>query len=200
MTDTFGFRFNGSFQHIRMDTFGKYDTLRWTAGCIIQLAGQFGFITHQFAQVNTVSIPVFNFSAGHSAFHSSFCHCAGNFGDEAWIYRFRDKVFRAEREVVHVVCRINYIGYRLFCQISDSVYGCNLHLFVDSFSVSIQSTAEDIRETDYIINLVRIVGTSGSHQYVRTCCHGIFVRDFRCRVSQCEHNRHRSHAAHHILA
>ena len=63
-----------------------------------------------------------------------------------------------------------------------------------------QGAAEDIRESQHVVDLVRIVGTSGSHQYVRTCCHGIFVRDFRCRVSQCEHNRHRSHAAHHILA
>ena len=149
--------------------------------------------------MNTVSVPVFDFCASHSAFHSSFCHCAGNFGDEAWIYRFRDKVFRTERKVVYVVGCVDYIRHRLFCQVGNGVYGRNFHFFVDCFSLSVQSTAEDIWETDYIINLVRIVGTSGSHQYVRTCCHGIFVRDFRCRVSQCEHDRHRSHAAHHIL-
>ena len=42
MADTFGFRFNGGFQHIRVNAFGKHYTLRVAAGGVIQLAGQFG--------------------------------------------------------------------------------------------------------------------------------------------------------------
>ena len=66
--------------------------------------------------------------------------------------------------------------------------------------MSIQSATEDIRESDNVIDLVRIVGTSGCHQYIGTGCHGIFVRDFRRRIGQREYDRHGSHAAYHILA
>ncbi len=166
MADAFGFRFNGSFQHIGVDTFGKYHTLRIAAGGIIQLTGQFGFISHQFAQVDTVSVPVFDFRASHSAFHSGFGYGTGNFCDETRVYRFRDEIFRAEREVVYMIGFIYDIRYRLFCQIGDGVYSGNLHILVDCFGMRVQCAAEDIGETDYIINLVRIVGTSGCHQYI----------------------------------
>ena len=199
MADTFRFCFNGSFQHIGVDSFCKYDTLRVAAGSIIQLAGQFGFVSHQFAQMNAVSVPVFDFRACHSAFHGCFGYGTGNFGDEARVYRFRDEVFRTEREVVDVVCCVHYIRYRLFCQIGDSVYCCDFHFFVDRFGLCIECAAEDVREADYVVDLVRIVGTSGCHQYVGAGAHCIFVRDFRCRVCQCEYDRHGSHAAHHVL-
>ena len=55
------------------------------------------------------------------------------------------------------------VGYRLFCQIGNSVYGGDFHFFVDRLGMRIQSTTEDVRETDNIVNLVRIVGTSGCH-------------------------------------
>ena len=163
MADTFGFRFNGGFQHIRVNAFGKHYTLRVAAGGVIQLAGQFGFISHKFAQVYAISVPILDIGTCHSAFHSSSCHGTGNFGDEAWVYRFRDEIFRPERKIVHVVCCIHDVGYRLFCQIGNSVYGGDFHFFVDRLGMRIQSTAEDVRETDNIVNLVRIVGTSGCH-------------------------------------
>ncbi len=166
MTDTFGFCFNGSFQHVGVDTFGKYHTLRIAAGGIIQLTGQFGFISHQFAQVYAICIPVLDFGAGYSAFHSGFGYGTGNFGDKTRVYRFRDEIFRTERKVVYVVGCVYDIRNRLFCQVGDGVYGSNLHFLVDSFGVCVQCAAEDIWETDNIIDLVRIVGTSGCHQYI----------------------------------
>ena len=168
MADTFGFGFYGCFQHIGVGTFGKYHALRIAAGGVVKLTGEFAFVTHQFAELYAVSIPVFDVLAGYTTFHGCTCYGAGHFGDKARVNRFRDEVFRAETEVVYVVSLVHNIGYRLFCQISDSVYSGNLHFLVDGFSLSIQGTAEDIGETDYVINLVRIVRTSGCHQYVGT--------------------------------
>ena len=68
-----------------------------------------------------------------------------------------------------MISLVHNIGYRLFCQVGNGMYGGNLHFFVDGFGLSIQGTAEDIGETDYIINLVRIVRPSGCHQYIGTC-------------------------------
>ena len=169
MTDTFGFGFYSGFQHIGVRTFGKYHALRIATGGVVKLAGQFAFVTHQFAELYAVSIPVFNVFTGYTAFHSSLGYCTGNFSDKTRVNRFRDEVFRAETKVVNMISLVHNIGYRLFCQVGNGMYGGNLHFFVDGFSLSIQGTTEDIGETDYIINLVRIVRPSGCHQYIGTC-------------------------------
>ena len=147
----------------------------------------------------TVCVPVLDFSTGYSTFHRSFCYSARHLCDEAWVYRFRDEVFRTEGKVVYMVGRVNNIGYRLFCQIGDSVYGRNFHFFIDGFGMSVQCTTEDIRKADYIIYLVRIVGTSGCHQYIGAGCHSVFVGNFRSRVGQRKYDRHGGHATYHIL-
>ena len=199
MADTLRFCFYGSFQHVRVTAFGKYDTLRVAACRVIELAGKLGFLSHEFAEMCFVSIPVFDILTGYAAFHSSTGYGDGNFRYQTWIYRFRYEVFRAEREIVYMISFIYHIGYRLLGQIGNCVYGSYFHLFVDRFCLRIQSTTEDIRETDYVVNLIRIIGTSGCHQHVRTGGHGIFIRDFRCRIGQGEYDRRRSHTAYHVL-
>ena len=199
MADSFRFSFDSGFQHVGVSAFGKYHTLRVAAGRVVELAGQLGFLSHQFAEMRFIFIPVLDILAGHTTLHSGTGHGDGYFRNQTRIYRFRNKIFRTESEVVYMVSFVHYIGYRLFGQIGNGVYGGNLHLFVDCFCLSVERSAEDIWETDYIINLVRIVRTSGCHQHVGTGSHGIFVRDFRGRVCQGKDDRHRSHAAHHIL-
>ena len=199
MADTFGLGLNGGFQHIGVNAFGKYHTLRVAAGGVVELAGELAFIAHQLAQLQAVGIPVCNVLAGHTAVHSGFCHGAGHFGDEARVYRFRNEVFRTEGEVVHMVGFVHHVGYGLFGKIGDGVYGSNLHLFVDGLCLCIECAAEDIGEADNVVNLVRIVGTAGRHQYVRTRCHSVFVGYFRSRVGKGEYNGVVGHAAYHIL-
>ena len=77
--------------------------------------------------------------------------------------------------------------------------GGNLHFLVDGFGLRVERAAEDVGEADDVVNLVRIVGTAGRHQYIRACGHGVLVRYFRSRVGKGEHNGMVGHAAHHIL-
>ena len=175
MADSFRFSFDSGFQHVGVSAFGKYHTLRVTAGGIVELAGQLGFLSHQFAEMRFIFIPVLDILAGHTTLHSGTGHGDRYFRNQTRIYRFRDKVFRTESEVVHMVSFVHHIGHGLFGQIGNGVYGGNLHLFVDCFCLSVERSAEDIRETDYIINLVRIVRTSGCHQHVGAGSHGVFI-------------------------
>ena len=92
MADAFSLGLYGGFQHVGMDTLGKHYALGIAAGRISQLAGQFRLISHQFLQVEGVSVPVFDGLAGHSAFHGGFGHSHGHLGDEARVYRFRDEI------------------------------------------------------------------------------------------------------------
>ena len=97
------------------------------------LAGQFAFVTHQLAQLQAVGIPVFDVFASYTAFHGSFGHSAGHFGDEARVNRFRDEVFGTEGEVVYVVCLVHHIGHGLLGKVGNGVHGSNFHGFVDGF-------------------------------------------------------------------
>ena len=99
-----------------------------------------------------------------------------------------------------MVSLVHHVRHGLFGNACDSPYGGQFHFFVDGRGSGVQRATEDIRESDDVVNLVRIVGTSGSHQHVGTRIHGIFIRDFGYRVSQCEYDGRRSHAAHHVLA
>lgn len=83
------------------------------------------------------------------------CHSHGNFGNQTRVNRFRNEIIRTESKIIHMIGFVHYVGNRLFCQIGDSMYGSQLHFFIDSFGLSIQSSAENIRETDYVIDLVR---------------------------------------------
>ena len=52
---------------------------------------------------------------------------------ETRVNRFRDEVFRTETKVVNMISLVHNIGYRLFCQVGNGMYGGNLHFFVDGF-------------------------------------------------------------------
>ena len=114
MADSFGFGFNGGFQHRGVDAFGKDHALRIAAGGVVELAGQFAFLSHQFFQMLPIGFPVGDLFACHAAFHGCFGHCHGDFGDEARVNGLRDEVVGTEAEVVDVVYFVHHIGYGLF--------------------------------------------------------------------------------------
>ena len=98
--------------------------------------------------------------------------------------------------MIHIV---HHIRYRLLGQIGDGMYGSHLHLLVDGSGVYVKGTTEDIGETDHVVNLVGVVGTTRSHKRVRTSLHGILVRDLRNGISQREDHRILGHGLHHLL-
>ena len=55
---------------------------------------------------------------------------------------------------------VHHIGHGLLGQIGDGVNGCQLHLLVDGCGVNVEGTTEDVGETDDVIDLVGIVGTT----------------------------------------
>ena len=51
---------------------------------------------------------------------------------------------------------VHHVGYGLFGKIGDSVYGSNLHLFVDGLCLCIECAAEDIGEALSLIHISHI--------------------------------------------
>ena len=123
----------------------------------MELAGKLGLLTEQLAQLLLVLLPVCDRSTCNATVHSSLGYCCRNLCNQTWVNWLWNEVLRTECKVVYVVNIIDYIRYRLLCQISDSMNGSHLHLFVDGACVNVERTTEDVWETNYIINLVRIV-------------------------------------------
>ena len=113
------------------------------------------------------------------ACHPTLYGCLGNgcrhFSDEARVDRFRNEVRRTESKVVYLICVVNDIGHRLLCQVGNGVDGGKLHLLVYGRGMNVESASEDIRETDNVVNLVRIVRTAGRHEHVGTAGHGFLI-------------------------
>ena len=199
MADAFGLGLHRSPQHIGMNAFGKDHTLRITARGITQLARHLRLVSHQFAQVQGVCVPVLDGLARHTALHRSPCHSHGNFGNQTRIHGLRDEIGRAEREVVHVVSRIHHVGHRLLGDSGNGAHGGQFHLLVDGLGTRVQRATENVRETYDVVDLVGIVGTAGGHQHVGARSHGILVGNLRHGIGQREYDGRRSHATHHVL-
>ena len=160
LADALCLSLNGSLQHGWVATLGEYDTLWMEASCIVELASQLGLLTEQLAQMLLVCLPVGDRSTSHTAVHGSLGDGSTYLSDQTWIDWFWNEVFRTEGEVVDMIYVIDYIWHWLLSQVGDGVNSSQLHLLVDGTSVNIERATEDIWETDHIVDLVRIIGTT----------------------------------------
>ncbi|MNN78933.1 hypothetical protein D3C81_1955330 [compost metagenome] len=85
--------------------------------------------------------------------------------------------------------KIRGVNYR-----GDRFRRCQLHLIIDIFGFTIQRTPEDPGEAQYIVDLVRVVGTPRRHySYMWRSDSGI---DFRRWIRHGEHNGILGHIEH----
>ena len=155
----------------------------------IQFLGKLSLLAQQDRKRVFILFPVVYLSASHSAINSSFGYGSADLGDESWIDGLGDEVFATKSQVVHLIDIVHHIGNGLLGQIGNSVNSGQFHLFVDGCGMNVKCTAEDIGEADHVVDLVRIVCTTGGHQGVGTSLHSVLVADFRYGVSQCEDDR-----------
>ena len=189
LTDTLSLCLHGSLEHCGVDTLGKHHALRMFLGCFLQLLCELGLLPHHLTELVLVSIPVGDGLTSHTAVDGSLCHSGTNLSDKTWVNWFRYEIQRAERQVVHLIYIVHHIGNRLLGKVGDGVNSSQLHLFVDGCGTNVKRTTEYVRETYYIIYLIRIVGTASRHEYVGTACHGILVGNLGHRVGKSKHNR-----------
>ena len=188
LADAFNLSLNGSLHHGGVTTFSKHYALWVLAGGVVQLACEFRLLSQQLHEALFVSIPVGNCATCYATLDSSFCYGSTYLGDESWVDRFRDEIVRAKGEVVYMINVVHNIGHWLLGQVGDSMYGSHLHFFVDSLGMNVEGTAEDIGETNYVVNLVGVVAASGRHQHVGAACHRIFITNLWHGVCQRKHD------------
>ena len=92
------------------------------------------------------------------------------------------------------------IGYRLLGKVGNSNGGRHLHLLIDRRSSHVEGTTEDVGEADDIIDLIRIIGATGSHQHIRACLLSLLVGDLGLGIGKCKDHRIGCHRAYHLLS
>ena len=170
------------------------------ARCIIKRLSHAGLMSHSETKILLILIPVCYVVTCHTRLNRSLGNSCRHLCYKARVDWFRNKVCWTESEVVYLINIIHHVWHWLLSQISYGMHCCELHLLIDGLCMHIKRSTENIRETYYVVNLIRIVRTARRHQYIRTACHCIFVSNFWSRISKSENNRLVSHRAYHILA
>ena len=159
-TDTLCLSLNSSFQHGGVYSFCKDNALRVCCSCRIKFLCKFGLLSKKYGERAFVFVPVLYFASGYTTVNSSLGYSCRNLRDESRVNGFGDEIVASESQVVNLVDIVHNVRDRLLGQVCNGIYGSKLHLFVDSSSVNIQSSAENVGEADDIVDLVRVVCTS----------------------------------------
>src|SRR5690606_37953622 len=130
----------------------------------------------------------------HAAVDRSLGHCIGHQGDQARVHRLRNDVVATEFQVIQPISRGDFRRNRKLGQVTQRVSGRDLHFFVDARRANVERTAEDEGEAQHVVDLVRIVRTTGRHDHVGTRLVRQLRTDLRIRVGAGEDNRIGSHA------
>ena len=155
--DAFLFCLYGSLHHRLMTALCKDDALRMVGCRGVEGTGQLGFLPQHLAQVLLVGLEVLDRRACHTALHGGLGDRCTDLCYQPRVDRFRNEVLRSESQVVHMIDLIHYVRYGLLGQAGNRFYGCHLHLLVDGLGMDVQCAAEDVGESDDVVDLVGIV-------------------------------------------
>ena len=92
---------------------------------------------------------------------------------------------------------VNLRRYRLTGDLGQGPAGGHLHFFIDPRGANIEGTAEDARDSEYVIDLVGEVRPSGADHGGSRLQGGIRV-DFRVRIGHGENYRILGHRVNHF--
>ncbi len=185
-------------QHIVVLSLG-IGNARWLA------AGQFDHwlheqttATHIRVEFVAVGLHILDGTGSDAAFHGSFDYRQGDFLDQTWIKRFGNQVFRAEFQYF-IGVGLCY-GFRRFKvnQIGDGFYAGLFHGVIDDGGAAVERAAENERKAEYVIDLIRIVGTTGGQNGIRAGGLGNFRHDLGGGVGHGENQRVGCHFLDHV--
>ena len=150
------------------------------------------------AEFLNIGVEVGNRTRGYTGVHCRFGDRRSDLDDQARIERFRNDIFRTKAQILIAVGRGDHFALFGMCQFRYRVDCSQLHLFVNRRGANVQRPAEDEREAQHVVDLVRVVRTPGADD-------GIFAdllrqrrQNLRFRVSQGEDQRRAGHFFHHL--
>ncbi len=98
---------------------------------------------------------------GDPRVHRRLRHRRRDGHDQPRVERLRDQVLGAEAQVLHVVSLRDDVRLLGHCQVRKRTHRSHLHRLVDARCRHVERAAEDEREHQHVVDLVRIVGPPG---------------------------------------
>ena len=190
----------GCLQHIVCIAFSEYHPHGLAAGHIGEAADELVVVAHHFLQVLLVFVPVGDGPPGHSGAHGGLGHSRGYCREQPGIQRFGQDVVASVADVLlDVVGGIDDRGDRLLGQCGYGVDCGQLHLLVDGFRAYVKGSAEDVGESEDVVDLVGIVRAAGGEYQVIAGGHRLGILYLGVGIGQGKYDRAVGHRADHLL-
>src|SRR6185437_12787160 len=97
-------------------------------------------------------------------------------GNQAWVERNRNDIVSAEFRA-RTIGAGDFVRNVFAREFRERTCGSDLHLHVDGGSAHIERAAKDVGKSEYVVDLVRVVGTTGRHDGV-VAHRGDFLRRY----------------------
>ncbi len=118
---------------------------------------------------------------------------------DAVVEGFGDQILAAEADRLAAVGADHRVGHVLLGEVGERLGGGELHLLVDPGGRHVEGAAEDERETEHVVDLVRIVRPAGRHDDVGADREGVLREDLGVGVGHREDDRVLRHRRDHFL-
>ncbi len=153
---------------------------------------------HEALQLLAVGGHVLDGSQRHTAVGRRLRHGGCDLHHQPRIERLGDEVLGAEGQLLTRVGGGHHLALLGLCELGDGVHCGDLHLVVDGGGARVERAAEDVREAEDVVDLVRVVRAAGGHD--RVVAHGlhVFRQNFRVGVGQRQDQRLGRHGLDHF--
>ena len=185
-------------QYRRRLAVGIHETLEIAFRALEQRAHQQHGLEHVLRKLGPVILETRERARGNTAVHCGLRHRGREFRDQARVERFRNEVLRTELQRFAAVGGQDEIGRFLVGEFRECLHAGELHLLVDRGRADVERTAEQVRETQHVVDLVRVIGATRRDDRVRPCGTRLFREDLRRRIREREDERPIAHGFHHL--
>ena len=185
-------------QYAFVFAFGQHDALDVFARLVEHRTHEQAGFVNKLGQFFRIGFQVGNRTGGHAGIHRGFGDGRGDAGNQARVERFGNQVFRAEGQFRVAVCAGHLRAGFSHCQIGNRAHTGQFHFFVDGGRTHVQRAAEDEREAQDVVYLIREVGTAGADNHVGAGFFGFGRPDFGLRVGQCQYDGADGHGFQHF--
>ena len=134
----------------------------------------------------------------HAAGDGCLHHRWRNLHHQARVKRFGNQVLGAEGQVLACIrCRDHFalLGLR---ELGNRMHRSHFHFRCDGGCACVECAAKNIRKTQNVVDLIRVIGATGGHDGVVTHFQHFFGQDFRCGVGQRQYQRTCGHDFDHL--
>ena len=133
-----------------------------------------------------ISIEIVYRTGSNTAVHGSFCHTWRYFHHQARIKRLGNKVVPTKAKGFATISCRNHIRCFLGRDIRDGLYRSCLHFAIDFSCTNIKRTTKQKWKTEYVVDLIRVIRSTGRNDGIIPHTVHQIRTDFRVRIGQCQ--------------